>query len=689
MRFLSDEKDPNELYPWSLLQEVRSNQRSQLKPWIQLRFVESLRRQPEHIPEDSHVLHQNQDKSDLFGKKDNIPRHKPEDPHALPPILEKSNFSQKEEKQPRHRPENPHAFPTNPEISDLLEKKDSQLRLQAEEPHVLPPYLEKSVFFEKKDIVTATKTKHLNGDDCERNDMKPSAPHWTYFQEYQGDLVQCTPHRTLFDPKKCHCNLQHNLNNTEFVRPQYHPHAGRYKDLLRYIATEEIGMKYLSYEKDPNELYPWSLLQEVRSNQRSQIKPIFPQNPEKYDLLEKKDNQPRLKPEDPYALPQNPENSDLMEKKDNQPQLKPEDPHALPQNSEKSDLFEKKDNVPQLKPEDPHALPQNSERSDLLEKKDNIPRHKPEDPHSLPQNPEKSDLLERKDNQPRLKPEDPPALPPNPEKSFLLEKKDNQHRHIPENLQLFPQNPENSALTEKKDNQLQPKPEDPHALPQNSEKSDLLEKKENQPRLKPEDSHALRLNPVKSDLLEGKDNQPGLKPDDTAHALLKNQEKFYLFDKKDSQTGDKLPIVVETKLKDVNIILLRGINFPEANIFAKYYVFMQVSENPENNRKKGIKTIHRRKPEWNPSWYFQTYNPEKCRVKFEIKKSSKLGLKTSSVGFVETNVANLMDITRMHSDIIRMQLYDKSHNPVGKACLEMKIKIEDTIKIISTKSRKI
>jgi hypothetical protein len=56
----------------------------------------------------------------------------------------------------------------------------------------------------------------------------------------------------------------------------------------------------------------------------------LPQNQEKSDLLEKKDDQSQHKPEDPHTLPQNPEKSDLLEKKDNQPRLnKPEDPRAF------------------------------------------------------------------------------------------------------------------------------------------------------------------------------------------------------------------------------------------------------------------------------------------------------------------------------------------------------------------------
>jgi hypothetical protein len=148
--------------------------------------------------------------------------------------------------------------------------------------------------------------------------------------------------------------------------------------VLRYEATEEVGMRYLSDDKNPNELYPLSLLQEIRSNQNS---------PEKSDFKEKKDNQSQSKPEERIALPLNPEKDGVLQlQKDI-----PKDPNALPQNSEKSDSLMKKFNNKLLelnnkinfllKPKDPHALLQNPKKSDLLE--DNQLKHKPEDPQVL------------------------------------------------------------------------------------------------------------------------------------------------------------------------------------------------------------------------------------------------------------------------------------------------------------------
>jgi hypothetical protein len=191
-----------------------------------------------------------------------------------------------------------------------------------------------------------------------------SAPHQTYVQEDLGVPHQFTPiNRTLFEPTKCHGNQLHHNSN-----------------------TEEVGLRYLSDDKNPNELYPLSLLQELRSNQNS---------PEKFDLLEKNDNQ--LKPEDPP----NPEKSDFKEKKDHQTHVKPKDPHELAQNEEKCDLLEKKFNNKLLELNN-QMLELNNKINFLL---------KPKDPHALPQNPtEKSDLFGEKDNESQTKPEDPQVL---------------------------------------------------------------------------------------------------------------------------------------------------------------------------------------------------------------------------------------------------------------------------------------
>jgi hypothetical protein len=301
--------------------------------------------------------------------------------------------------------------------------------------------------------------------------------------------IQFTPiNRTLFEPTKFHgdlLGLHHNSNTAEFVRP-----AVKAKDVLIYKATKEVGMRYVTDDKNSNELYPLSLLQEVRLNQKSQIKllnqPRFLElfHSEKPDLavedLETDDQFSHiLKPEDSQVLQHYPEKSDLMlENKDNQHQhLLEEDAHPMPQNRRKSDCVKKGDNQPRHIPDNQHiTLPPNPEKSDLLEKKDD--QLKPEDPP----NPEKSDFKEKKDNQTQVKPKDPQELDHNEEKYDLLEKKFN-NKLLELNNQMLELNNKINFLLEQKD---------PHSLPQNpTEKSDLLEKENNQLKHKLEDPQVL------------------------------------------------------------------------------------------------------------------------------------------------------------------------------------------------------
>jgi hypothetical protein len=51
----------------------------------------------------------------------------------------------------------------------------------------------------------------------------------------------------------------------------------------------------------------------------------------------------------------------------------------------------------------------------------------------------------------------------------------------------------------------------------------------------------------------------------------------------------------------------------------------------------------------------------------KLKKSSILGLKTSTVGFVK------LDMCSLENGLNKLQLYDETHNPVGKFCLELEI----------------
>jgi hypothetical protein len=225
----------------------------------------------------------------------------------------------------------------------------------------------------------------------DRDRIIVSAPHQTYVQEDLGVPHQFTPiNRTLFEPTKCHGNQLHHNSN-----------------------TEEVGMTYLSDDKNPNELYPLSLLQELRSNQNS---------PEKFDLLEKKDNQTRNKPEERIALPLDPEKDGVLQlHNDNQPCRIPKDP-----NSEKYDLLEKKFNNKMLELNN-QMLELNNKINFLLE---------PKDPHALPQNPtEKSDLLGEKQNEPQTKPEDPQVLGnPKVEQERETDKKQSTGKNIKKSL---------------------------------------------------------------------------------------------------------------------------------------------------------------------------------------------------------------------------------------------------------------
>jgi hypothetical protein len=171
--------------------------------------------------------------------------------------------------------------------------------------------------------------------------------------------------------------------------------------------------------------YPWSLLEEVKSNQRSLINPCH--------LMEKRDHQQaqQEKPEDSNALRTINKESDFFEKEDNQPKEIAENPLPMPQNRGKSDLLEKRDDDAREKPEESYVSPPIGEKSDFFEKES--------DPHAFPPNPDKSDLLVKKDNQSQHLPEDSEVLP--------------QNQHLPEKPQPLLSNPENPDLVFQKDHQ--------------------------------------------------------------------------------------------------------------------------------------------------------------------------------------------------------------------------------------------
>jgi Ca2+-dependent lipid-binding protein len=174
------------------------------------------------------------------------------------------------------------------------------------------------------------------------------------------------------------------------------------------------------------------------------------------------------------------------------------------------------------------------------------------------------------------------------------------------------------------------------------------------------------------------DNQPRQVPKDP-HALPPNLEKSQLplnraMDEKPKAPAESLPDCKEGNQtpKDLKIRVQRGVNLPEAKDSDQYYVSMQVQEGSDTIRQQDkkvgkSKTIRGSQPEWNKDFTIKTTNPEECQMTIKVKKSAKLGLKESTVGFVKLDVSSLND------GLNKLQLYDKSNNPVGKACLEVEI----------------
>jgi hypothetical protein len=85
--------------------------------------------------------------------------------------------------------------------------------------------------------------------------------------------------------------------------------------------------------------------------------------------------------------------------------------------------------------------------------------------------------------------------------------------------------------------------------------------------------------------------------------------------------------------------------------------------------------------EVNQNLVIDSRNTESCLMTLKVKKSSKLGLKTSTVGLIKMTVSDLMHIIsrNKHSNLIWLRLYDESRNPVGTvgiALLGMELKID-------------
>jgi hypothetical protein len=128
-----------------------------------------------------------------------------------------------------------------------------------------------------------------------------------------------------------------------------------------------------------------------------------------------------------------------------------------------------------------------------------------------------------------------------------------------------------------------------------------------------------------------------------------------------------------TTQKNFQIKVVRGVNLPEAK--DNYYVSVRVDAwlgmIHVHSKKHKTKTIRSSQPEWNKDLTsIKTQNPEKWMLTMKLKKSSIFGLKTSTVGFVK------LDLSSLENGLNKLQLYDESHNPVGKSCLELDIKIE-------------
>jgi hypothetical protein len=148
------------------------------------------------------------------------------------------------------------------------------------------------------------------------------------------------------------------------------------------------------------------------------------------------------------------------------------------------------------------------------------------------------------------------------------------------------------------------------------------------------------------------------------HSLPPNPEKS------ECEEGDQTP-------KHFNVRVLRGY-LPEAKDSDKYYLSVstrvqewggKIREQDKNNKKVSkTKTIRSSQPEWNKYFTIKTLNPEACLITIKLKKSSKLGLKTSTVGSVRIYVSALEE-----NQVYKLQLFKNNFYPIGKAYLEVEI----------------
>ncbi len=207
---------------------------------------------------------------------------------------------------------------------------------------------------------------------------------------------------------------------------------------------------------------------------------------------------------------------------------------------------------------------------------------------------------------------------------------------IPKDSEQIEKQPSEAQSNKSTDYQFLHQPGDlQQVLPQIPEKTDLINKNDNQPRHIPKDPHALPLNPEKAD----------------------------------SKTGNQNP-------KHFQIRVVRGGNLPEAKDSEKYYVSVstRVQEwcgkirEQENKKVSKTKPIRGSQPEWNKDFTIKTQNPEECLITIKLKKSSKLGLKTSTVGSCVIYVSDIKV-----NQVNKLQLFKQIFNPLGNAYVELQI----------------
>jgi hypothetical protein len=315
---------------------------------------------------------------------------------------------------------------------------------------------------------------------------------------------------------------------------------------------------------------------------------------------------------------------------------------------------------------DPKVLPRIPDKSDLLTMKDNQPRHKAEDLamtyQSYETDPNKLypwSLI--KEVSSTFESQTKPGIdlrlrllePFNPEKPDLVAG-DNQFRHIPEDPQVHPQIPE----------KLGPKDIPAEVIPQSNEQLETNEKKPEPESLTDNLQETIYDSTIN---VNSEDPEPG---ETELHEEEEDEE-----DESDINSP-----------KHIEIKVVRGVNFPEAKDSDKYYVSVRIEEWRGEicyqDKKFKSKTIRGSQPEWNQDFTIQTQHPESCLMTLKIKKSSKLGSKTSTVGFFKMAVSDLMQNENSQVSALTIQLNDEYYNPVGEACLELEMKVGDLPEVV-------